>query len=139
VLEALVFGLIASGALLIGGALGAFWRAPKQLTGIFLAFASGTLISALCFELFPEAVELGGATRAGVGLVAGAATFVAANTLVDKYAAQPEPDLQADQREVIQRAAGGTGFALLAAVTLDGVPENLALGVSLVEGESMSC
>jgi ZIP family zinc transporter len=30
------------------------------------------------------------------------------------------------------------GFALLAAVTLDGVPENLALGVSLVEGASIT-
>jgi len=135
--EALVFGLIASGALVLGGTLGAFWHAPRHLTGIALAFASGTLISALCFELFPEAVHLGGTTRAGIGLVAGAATFVAANTLLDKYVAQPEPDLQADQREVIHRASGGTGFALLAAVTLDGVPENLALGVSLVEGESL--
>ena len=30
------------------------------------------------------------------------------------------------------------GWALLAAVTLDGVPENLALGVSLVEGASVT-
>ena len=29
---------------------------------------------------------------------------------------------------------GGAGLALLAAVTLDGVPENIALGVSLGEG-----
>ncbi len=32
----------------------------------------------------------------------------------------------------------GLGLALLAAVTLDGVPENLALGVSLVETASLS-
>lgn len=31
-------------------------------------------------------------------------------------------------------AGGGIGFALLAGVTLDGVPENLAMGVSLIEG-----
>lgn len=30
------------------------------------------------------------------------------------------------------------GWALLAAVTLDGVPENLALGVSLFEGASLT-
>ncbi|HEV2777704.1 MAG TPA: hypothetical protein VGV90_19085, partial [Solirubrobacteraceae bacterium] len=51
-----------------------------------------------------------------------------------------------EQREVTQeaaaQAAGGTqrtvGFALLAAVTLDGVPENLALGVSLVDDASLA-
>ena len=50
---------------------------------------------------------------------------------------------EADQREKLTVAAqpdpGSTGlgvaFALLAAVTLDGVPENLALGVSLVGSE----
>ena len=89
-LEALVFGVVASSALVIGGAVGAFWRAPTQLTGAFLALASGSLISALCFELFPEAVELGGVSRAGVALVPGAATFIAANTLLDKYVAPPE-------------------------------------------------
>jgi zinc transporter, ZIP family len=137
VVEALLFGATASGALVIGGTLGAFWHAPTSLTGVLLAFASGSLIAALCFELFPEADHLGGPTRAGVGLVAGAAVFVAANTLLDKYVVKPEPDVEAGQREVVREsAAGGVGFALLAAVTLDGLPENAALGVSLVEESS---
>ena len=136
-LEALVFGLIASSALVVGGVVGSFWHAPTQLTGVFLAFASGSLISALCFELFPEAVELGGVTRAGVALVAGAATFVAVNTALDKYVAHPTGDPQAGQREVVHGAASqGVGFALLAAVTLDGIPENAALGFSLVDEAS---
>ena len=50
---------------------------------------------------------------------------------------------EADQREKLTVAAqpepgstgGGVAFGLLAAVTLDGVPENLALGVSLVGSE----
>lgn len=32
----------------------------------------------------------------------------------------------------------GIGLSLLAAVTLDGIPENLVLGVSLVGGASLS-
>ncbi len=130
-LEALVFGAIASSALVIGGAVGAYWRPQTWITGVFLAFASGSLISALCFELFPEAVHLGGATRAGAGLVIGAATFVVVNTVLDKYVAKSDADPQAGQREVVSDASRGTGFALLAAVTLDGIPENTALGVSL--------
>jgi zinc transporter, ZIP family len=55
----------------------------------------------------------------GIGLLAGAATFVVADGLLDRR----------------MEGSGGnvSGFAILAAVTLDGVPENMALGVSLLE------
>ncbi len=154
--QALVFGLLGSSALVIGGALGAYWQVPQRISGVMLAFASGTLISALAFELFPEAVHLGGLWPAGLGLIAGGLTFVFINTALDSWVAQnagypPEvPALppeaaeeisgaEAQQTERMEEAAaqGGSaavGFALLAAVTLDGVPENLALGVSLLSG-----
>jgi zinc transporter, ZIP family len=132
--EAVVFGLIASSALVIGGAVGAYWRAPTRLTGILLAFASGSLISALCFELFPDAFEAGGATRAGLGLLAGGTVFVVVNTSLDRRL----ESARAEQREKVRAGASGIGFSLLAAVTLDGVPENVALGVSLVEESSLA-
>jgi ZIP family zinc transporter len=136
VLDALLYGLAASSALVIGAAIGTRWAAPKRVTGVLLAFASGALISALAFELFEEAFELGGAVRSGLGLLAGAATFVVTDALLDRYVAG-HPG--AEERETAAAGArGGVGFALLAAVTLDGVPENLALGVSLVEGASLT-
>ena len=157
--EALIIGLIGSSALVLGGVAGAWWAAPERVTGVLLAFASGTLVAALAFELFPEAVDTGGLTPAAVGLLSGALTFVIINTIVDSRVAAgaghpsevPLPDAasdalsgaEADQREKLAVAAqpepGSTGlgvaFGLLAAVTLDGVPENLALGVSLVGSE----
>ncbi|MDQ3738162.1 MAG: zinc permease, partial [Actinomycetota bacterium] len=152
--EALVVGLIGSSALVLGGALGSRWATPEHVTGVLLAFASGTLIAALAFELFPEAVHVGGLAPSAAGLFVGAATFVVANTVLDSRVASgagepdevpgPEPvgdalaGAQANQREKLATAARhagaaspGVAFALLAAVTLDGVPENLALGVSL--------
>ena len=134
--QAILYGLAASSALVIGSAIGTRFDPPKMITGVLLAFASGALISALAFELFEEAFHLGGASRAGIGLLAGAATFVIADSLLDRYVAgRPGPD----EREVVHEGArGGVGWALLAAVTLDGVPENLALGVSLVEGASIT-
>lgn len=152
--QAVVFGVIGSVALVLGGGLGAFWKAPMKVSGVLLAFASGTLISALAFELFPEAVELGGLTRAAGGLLAGGFTFVVVNTWLDaKVAAgagDPEeapglPDelagAEAEQTERVGQAAArpagsAVGLALLAAVTLDGVPENIALGVSLLGDEA---
>ncbi len=140
-LLAVLFGLAASSALVIGAAAGARFSPPRRVTGVLLAFASGALISALAFELFEEAFHLGGAVRSGLGLLAGAATFVLVDTALDRYVtgkAGPE------EREVVaagSRAAdtrSGIGLALLAAVTLDGVPENLALGTSLATGVSLS-
>ena len=135
-LTAVLFGLAASSALIIGAVVGVGWTPPRRVTGVLLAFASGALISALAFELFEEAFTLGGPVRSGLGLLAGAAAFVTADTLLDRYIsgrAGPE------QREVTGAAARrGVGLALLAAVTLDGVPENLALGVSLIEGTSLA-
>lgn len=155
-IEALVLGLIGSSALVVGGALGAYWRTPHRISGVLLAFASGTLISALAFELFPEAVHLGGLWPAGIGLIAGGLTFVVINTALDSWVAKSAGDphevpglppeaaetisgAEAHQTERVEEAAnrgGGAavGFALLAAVTLDGVPENLALGVSILSG-----
>jgi zinc transporter, ZIP family len=137
--EAILFGLIASSALLIGGVVGSYVTPAKQVTGVLLAFASGALFSALAFELFSDAFEFGGAWRAGLGLLAGGATFVIVNTWLDSRVADSPKD---DQREKVRDAAvpsGAVGFALLAAVTLDGVPENLALGVSLAgDAESMT-
>ncbi len=129
-LTALLYGLAASSALLIGAAVGVVWDPPRRLTGVMLAFASGALISALSFELFEEAFVLGGATRSGLGLLAGAATFVAVDSWLDH---RMTSDSGPRQRDV---AAGGVGLSLLAAVTLDGVPENIALGASLAGGAS---
>ena len=148
-LTAILFGLAASSALVIGAVAGSLWTPPREVTGILLAFASGALISALAFELFEEAYHLGGAARSGLALLAGAAAFVLADAWLDrKVTGKAGPE----QREVTEKAAekdakeakhaGGAqrtvGFALLAAVTLDGVPENLALGVSLVEHASLA-
>ena len=82
---ALLYGLAASSALVIGAVVGASWKAPRKLTGVLLAFASGALISALAFELFDEAFALGGAVRSGLGLLAGAAAFVAVDSALDRY------------------------------------------------------
>ena len=121
-LNALLFGLAASSALVIGAVAGAYWSPPQPLLAAALAFASGALVSALAFDLFEESFRAGGAWLSGIGLLGGAATFVVADVLLAHYI-----------------AGGGTSvsaFALLAGVTLDGIPENMALGISLLETSS---
>ncbi|MBA3347126.1 MAG: zinc permease [Actinobacteria bacterium] len=114
--QAILFGGVASAALVLGAAIGARWSLPEHLYAVLLAFAGGALISALAFELFQDAEKGGGVWLAGLGLVLGAATFVVVDARIEGL------------------RGSAASFGLLAAVTLDGVPENLALGVSLIEG-----
>src|SRR5215203_1002868 len=132
--EAVLFGVLATSSLAIGGVVGSYWDAPKRVTGVMLAFASGAMVAALAFELFPEAVELGGVAQAGGGLLAGAVVFVGINTWLDSRIVPPEAAEEVadgDTPAEEEAAASGVGLALLAASILDGVPENLALGVSM--------
>ena len=153
--EAVLFGVLATSSLVAGGVLGSYWDAPKRVTGVMLAFASGAMVSALAFELFPEAVELGGVAPAGGGLLAGAAVFVVVNTWLDSRVAPPEeaselaeakddvPDVEEEapdelagaalqQREKVQvSAASGVGMALLAGIFAANFPEALVGAVAM--------
>lgn len=142
--EAALFGLIASSALVAGAVFGAVVQVPKLVLAFLLAFASGALITAMAFELYHGAVSRSDAVRAGVAFVAGAIVFVGIDSWLDRRVARTTPtgttpklesDTAALGEPTPRSATGGlAGFALLAAVTLDGVPENLALGISIGEG-----
>jgi ZIP family zinc transporter len=104
-LGALVFGLVASSALVIGAVAGAYWTPPRLLLASALAFASGVLITALAFDLFDESFKRGGAWLSAIGLLAGAAAFVAADELLDRYIRRPRngrrlPALVPDRRRL---------------------------------------
>ncbi|MDR6415750.1 ZIP family metal transporter [Pseudarthrobacter sulfonivorans] len=146
----LFFGVIASSALILGAIIGVRFELPKRLLAILLAFAAGSLITALAFELFEDAYQRGGIVRAALGLMGGAIVFTILSALLDRWAqpgaqATPADELQgsakldtdaaaSDRKATAASTRGAAGMALLAAVTLDGVPENVALGVSLGEG-----
>jgi ZIP family zinc transporter len=119
--EVLAFAAAASSGLLIGSIVGAFWQAPRPLVATALAFAAGSLTAALAFELFAEEKH-DDVWLAAIGLTAGATVFI----LIDAALERRWPREKA------------TGFALLAAVTLDGVPENVALGVTIAEQGSIA-
>ncbi|WP_315097698.1 zinc permease [uncultured Cellulomonas sp.] len=146
--DAVVFGAIASSALVLGALLGAWLELPKRVLAAMLAFAAGALITALAFELFEESYERGGIWRAVAGLAAGAVVFTVLSARLDAAAragSSTGPEDEGSEKLDVDSAAidkpptsastrGAAGLALLAAVTLDGVPENLALGISLTEG-----
>lgn len=144
-MDALIFGVIASSALVIGAVVGARVQLPKRALATMLSFAAGALITALAFELFEDAYEHGGIWRAAIGLIVGSVVFTVLSAWLDRAAEGRRPESHGSEKLDVDAAteerapstastSGAAGLALLAAVTLDGVPENVALGISLEEG-----
>ncbi|MBM7062101.1 hypothetical protein JQX08_15435 [Pseudomonas sp. UL073] len=127
--QAGLWGWLAASSLLIGAAAGYFLRLPKKLVAAIMAYGSGVLIAALCFEQIPEAEHLGGLGITLLGLAAGGLTFV----LADK-------GLERIERRHRQAggAAGALGLLVAAGAFLDGVPESLGLGLGLLGGDGVS-
>lgn len=111
----LLFGVAASSGLVLGAVIGASRDVPESVVGVTLAFASGALFTAVAFELFEPAIRTTGPWLAGGGLFVGGVAFTAIDWILDEYVGGEE----------------SVGLALAASVTLDGVPENAALGVAL--------
>jgi ZIP family zinc transporter len=99
-----------------------------------MAFGSGVLISALSFELMEEAVETGGFAATAAGFLIGAAVFTAAHIVISRRGGQHRKRSGGQQR----KAEEGGGLAIAVGALLDGVPESIVIGVSLLSGQGVS-
>ena len=129
-LEAAFWGFVGGLALVVGAVIGLSAHASQRIIALVMGFGGGVLISALAFELTSEAYEQGGADAVAFGLVAGAATFFAGDWYLDGRGAQNR------KRSGGQQASGSAGPIVLGSV-LDGIPESVAIGVSLLGGGSV--
>lgn len=129
-IEAAFWGLVGGVALMVGAVLGLRADASARVIGLVMAFGAGVLVSALAFELTAEAYDQGGAAAAVVGLGAGALTFYAGDWVIDRRGGEHR------KRSGGQQAAG-SGSAIVLGALLDGIPESVAIGVSLLDGGSV--
>jgi ZIP family zinc transporter len=113
------WGALAASSLIVGALLGIARRWPPRLVGAVLAFGAGALISAVSFDLVEEGSQLGDPGTVGIGLAIGAFTYFGLDLLVER------------------RFAGG-GTALALGAFLDGIPEQMVLGIGLATGEGVS-
>lgn len=135
-LEAGLWGLLAGSALLLGAAVGYFTRVPQRLVAAVMAFGSGVLISALSFELVEEAYRRGGFGAVAVGFLGGAAVYTAANYALSHRGARHRKRSGAQQAS--EADAAGSGLAIALGALLDGVPESIVIGTSLLAGGAVS-
>jgi ZIP family zinc transporter len=135
-LAAGLWGLVAGGALVLGAAVAWWVRVPPTIIAGIMAFGAGVLISALAFELVDEAVRQGGATATVAGFLAGAIVYVAANAALNQRGARHRKRSGGQQPSEDEQS--GSGAAIAVGALLDGIPESVVLGLSLLGGGGVS-
>ncbi len=113
--SAVLWGTVAASSLVLGALLAIARDWPDQLVGLVLAFGAGALISAVSFELAEHGVEIGGGLAVGIGLAVGALTYFFLDSRLDAGGSDP-------------------ATALALGAFLDGVPEQLVLGLGIAVG-----
>ena len=124
-LEATGWALLGASSLLIGAGVAFVLPISKQVLGFVLAFGAGVLISAVAYELVEEAAGFSADPWVVAGSFAvGALAFAAGDIAIEK------------------RLKGGGdqpgGLGIVLGAVLDGIPESVVIGASLINEDSAS-
>jgi len=112
-----------------------------------MAFGSGVLVAALTFSLVEEAFSLSQSIPPVViGFILGGLSYSIANYILDTRSKSKSDDdtssaVRKRKRSHGDNAGGGksaSGLSLLVGSVMDNIPENMALGISLVTGGAVN-
>ena len=130
-LEAAFWGAVGGIALVLGAVVGLTVRVPRKVIGLVMAFGAGVLISALAFELTAEAFRGGGVDATAAGLALGSLTFLVGDRALDRAGGS-------DRKRSRGPAANSAALGIVLGAILDGIPESVAIGLTLLEGGGVS-
>jgi ZIP family zinc transporter len=135
-LQAGLWGLLGGGALVLGALIAWLLRVPQVVIAAVMAFGAGVLISALAFELADEAARTGGLLATVVGFLVGAAAYTGANVALARFGARHRK--RSGDQQPSEDEQAGSGAAIAVGALLDGIPESVVLGLTLLGGGRVS-
>lgn len=132
------WGFVGGSALILGAAVAYFATLPQRLIAAIMAIGSGVLISAVAFDLMDEAFRKGGFDSTAAGFLGGAAVYTTANIIVSRRGARHRKRSGSNPDARQPDAQSGSGAAIAIGALLDGIPESVVIGVSLLGGSGVS-
>jgi ZIP family zinc transporter len=134
------WGAVVGASLVAGAVAAAVFTLPARTAALLTAFGGGVLFAAIAFELMPEADREAGVGLTIAGVLAGALIYVAADGWLSR---DEEMDRMrrsghaaaAGQPMMMRNADAARGESIAAGLFVDGVPESVALGLTVAEGE----
>jgi zinc transporter, ZIP family len=132
-----IWGFVAGSALILGAFFGYFFKIPQRWVASIMAFGAGVLMSAVSFELLDEAYALGGPPHLVAGFILGATIFTLTNIYLSRKGAKHrkrsvKPGNNQNYDE------DNNALAIAAGSVIDGVPESIAIGLTMIGGGVVS-
>jgi zinc transporter, ZIP family len=122
-LDAFGLGVLAQSSLLLAGVLVCWITVPTRLVGILAGFGAGAMISAIAFDLVPEAQAHIDEWQTVVWMLGGVAIFLLGDWIVDKR---------------FGTAGAGGAMGIVVGSVVDGVPESAIFGIQIGTGATIS-
>lgn len=133
-LQAGLWGLFAASGLIIGAVIAWSVDLPHRLISAVTGFGGGVLIAVLSVELIETAFANGGARVTVGGFLVGALVFSTINWRLAAQGAKHRNRCGGCVQQPTEADQKGSGAAIAVGALLDGIPESLVIGLSLLAG-----